>query len=108
MAIRSQEGAEPTDPLASPLYGDLNGSPPLLVIVGGDEALLDDSIRLVRKAAIAGVDVTLRVGAGMQHIYPVYAGFMPEADAGIAEIGDFIRAHLDPAKSPLLRTWSRP
>jgi monoterpene epsilon-lactone hydrolase len=66
----------------------------LLVIVGGDEALLDDSIRFVRKAAIAGIDVTLRVGAGMQHIYPVYAGFVPEADAAIAEIGAFVRARL--------------
>jgi acetyl esterase/lipase len=66
----------------------------MFVIVGGDEALLDDSIRLARQAGIAGVDVTLRVGAGMQHIYPVYAGFMPEADEGIAEIGGFIRTHL--------------
>jgi epsilon-lactone hydrolase len=99
MAGQYLHGADPTDPLASPLYGDLTGLPPLLVIVGGDEALLDDSIRLVRKAAIARVDVTLRAGAGMQHIYPVYAGFMPEADTGIAEIGDFIRAHLDPPTS---------
>jgi epsilon-lactone hydrolase len=99
MAGQYLHGADPTDPLASPLYGDLNGLPPLLVIVGGDEGLLDDSIRLVRKAEIAGVDVTLRVGAGMQHIFPVYAGFMPEAYAGIAEIGDFIRAHLDPSTS---------
>ena len=30
----------------------------------------------------------------MQHIYPVYAGFMPEADAAITEIGGFIRTRL--------------
>jgi acetyl esterase/lipase len=94
MASQYLAGRDSKNPLASPLYADLAGLPPLLVIVGGDEALLDDSIRLVRQAAIAGVDVTLRIGAGMQHIYPVYAGFMPEADAGIAEIGAFIRVHL--------------
>jgi epsilon-lactone hydrolase len=97
MAAEYLSGADPTNPLASPLYGDLAGLPPLLVIVGGDEALLDDSIRLVRKAGIAGVDVSLRIGAGMQHIYPVYAGFMPEADAGIEEIGRFIQARLNPS-----------
>ncbi len=96
MAGQYLNGTDPADPLASPLYGDLQHLPPLLVIIGGDEALLDDSIRLVRKAAIAGVDVTLRIGAGMQHIYPVYAGFMPEADAAIAEIGRFIHARLNP------------
>jgi monoterpene epsilon-lactone hydrolase len=94
MASQYLAGRDSKNPLASPLYADLAGLPPLLVIVGGDEALLDDSIRLVRQAAIAGVDVTLRIGAGMQHIYPVYAGFMPEADEGIAEIGAFLQAHL--------------
>jgi monoterpene epsilon-lactone hydrolase len=94
MASQYLAGRDSKNPLASPLYGDLAGLPPLLVIVGGDEALLDDSVRLVREAGIAGVDATLRIGAGMQHIYPVYAGFMPEADEAIAEIGAFIRTHL--------------
>ena len=94
MASQYLGGRDSKNPLASPLYGDLTGLPPLLVIVGGDEALLDDSVRFVRQAAIAGVDATLRVGAGMQHIYPVYAGFMPEADAAIAEIGAFIAVRL--------------
>jgi epsilon-lactone hydrolase len=100
MASQYLDNADSKNPLASPLYGDLAGLPPLLVIVGGDEALLDDSIRLVRRAAIAGVDVTLRIGAGMQHIYPVYAGFMPEADAAIADIGEFIRDRLSRSTSP--------
>jgi epsilon-lactone hydrolase len=67
-----------------------------MIVVGGAEALLDDSLRLARKAALAGVDVTLRIGAGMQHIYPVYAGFLPEADAAIAEIGAWVRARALP------------
>jgi epsilon-lactone hydrolase len=99
MASQYLAGRDSKNPLASPLYADLAGLPPLLVMVGGEEALLDDSIRFVRKAAIDGVDVTLRIGAGMQHIYPVYAGFMPEADQGVAEIGEFVRARLSPTTS---------
>ncbi len=94
MASQYLDGADSKDPLASPLYADLTGAPPLLVVVGGEEALLDDSIRLVRAAAIAGVDVTLRVGAGMQHSFPTYAGFIPEADAAIALIGAWARERL--------------
>jgi monoterpene epsilon-lactone hydrolase len=52
MASQYLNGADPPTPLASPLYADLSGLPPLLVVVGGDEALLDDSVRLARAAAI--------------------------------------------------------
>lgn len=92
MAGQYLDGADPRTPLASPLYADLSGRPPLLVMVGGDEALLDDSVRLARRAGMAGVDVTLYVGAGMQHIFPIYCGAMPEADAAVAMIGAWVRS----------------
>jgi monoterpene epsilon-lactone hydrolase len=85
------DGAGPRTPLASPLYGDLTGLPPLLVIVGSDEALLDDSIRLARKAGVAGVRTTLTIEPEMQHVFPLFAGRMPEADAAIAKMGEWIR-----------------
>jgi epsilon-lactone hydrolase len=69
---------------------DLSGLPPLLIVVGGDEALLDDSVRLARSAGMAGVDVTLYIGAGMQHIFPIHCGAIPEADAAVAMIGEWI------------------
>jgi epsilon-lactone hydrolase len=90
MANQYLNGQDPYKPLASPLYADLTGLPPVFVIVGGDEGLLDDSLRFVRSAAIAGVDIQLLVGAGMQHIYPVYAGFMPESDKAVADIGIWV------------------
>ena len=62
--------------------------------VGSDEALLDDSVRFLRAAAVAEVDVTLSVGANMQHIYPIYCGVMPEAEATVALIGNWIRTRL--------------
>lgn len=91
MAGQYLHGADPRTPLASPLYADLSGLPPLLIVVGGDEALLDDSVRLARSAGMAGVDVTLYIGAGMQHIFPIYCGAIPEADAAVAMIGEWIR-----------------
>jgi acetyl esterase/lipase len=92
MAGEYLHGADPRTPFASPLYADLSGLPPLLVLVGGDEALLDDSVRLARSAGMAGVDVTLYIGAGMQHIFPIYCGVIPEADASVAMVGTFIRS----------------
>jgi monoterpene epsilon-lactone hydrolase len=92
MAGEYLQGADPRTPLASPLYAELSGLPPLLILVGGDEVLLDDSVRLARAAGIAGVDVTLYIGAGMQHIFPIYCGVMPEADAAVTMIGAWMRA----------------
>jgi len=86
------DGADPSQPLASPVFADFAGLPPLLCVVGGDEILLDDSIRLVRNAGTAGVDAMLFIAAGMQHVFPIWAGAFPEADAAIALIGNWVRA----------------
>ncbi len=82
-------GADPRHPLASPLFADLSGLPPMLALVGGDEVLLDDTLRLVRKAGVQGVNATAVVAAGMQHVYPIWAGVFPEADEAIATIGEW-------------------
>jgi monoterpene epsilon-lactone hydrolase len=93
MAGWYMNGADPSQPLASPVFADLAGLPPLLCVVGGDEILLDDSIRLIRNAGIAGIDATLFIASGMQHIFPIWAGTFPEADAAIALVGNWVRAH---------------
>ena len=90
MAGWYMNGSDPRQPLASPVFADLTGLPSLLCVVGGDEALLDDSIRLVRNAGITGVDAALSITAGMQHVFPIWAGAFPEADAAISTIGDWI------------------
>src|SRR5947208_2125791 len=92
MAGSYMDGADPSQPPASPVFADFAGLPPLLCIVGGDEILLDDSIRLVRNAGTAGVDAMLFIAAGMQHVFPIWAGAFPEADAAIALIGNWVRA----------------
>ena len=80
-------------PYISPLYGDLQGLPPLLIYAGSTETLLDDSTRFAARAQSAGVDVTLRVGEGLFHCYPAMAPLFPEAKRAMDEICGFILHH---------------
>jgi monoterpene epsilon-lactone hydrolase len=82
-------GADPRAPLASPLFAPLAGLPPLLILAGTADLLLSDSQRLAAAAADAGVDVTLEVGEGLPHVYPIMAG-TPEAAAATGQIGQFL------------------
>ncbi|MCL4833216.1 MAG: alpha/beta hydrolase [Caldilineaceae bacterium] len=83
-----------TNPLISPLYGDLAGLPPLLIHVGDYEILLDDSTRLAEKARAAGMDVTLRVWDGMWHVFQSMAARVPEARRSVEEIGAWVQSRL--------------
>jgi len=83
---------DPTTPLANPLYADFTGFPRLYVNAGSLETLLSDATRLADKARAAGVDVTLSVADGMQHVFPFMAGNAPEADREIAAIASWYRA----------------
>lgn len=76
----------PTAPLANPLYGDYTGFPRLYITAGGDESLLDNATRLDDLAQAAGVDVTLSVVDGQQHVFPFNAGRTSAADDQIAAI----------------------
>ena len=81
-------------PLAAPLYADLRGLPPLLIHVGGNETLLDDSTRIAQRAKEAGVEVTLEVWDDMPHVWHIFASFLPEARQAIDGAGEFIRKHV--------------
>lgn len=85
-------GADPSHPLAAPLYADLSGLPPLLIQVGTAETLLDDSTRLAKRAKAAGMDVTLEVCDDMIHVFQFFAAMLPEGRQAIDRIGGFIRA----------------
>jgi monoterpene epsilon-lactone hydrolase len=84
-------GADPRTPLASPLYAELHGLPPLLILVGSDEYLLSDATRFATKAHVAGVAVTLEVWERMQHGWHITADFLPEGRQAIVQIGEFIQ-----------------
>jgi phosphinothricin tripeptide acetyl hydrolase len=81
----------PRTPLASPLFADLRGLPPLLIQVGGDEVLLDDATELADRAKAAGVDTTLEVWDRMIHVWHWFLPMLDEAQAAIDGIGRFVR-----------------
>jgi acetyl esterase/lipase len=83
-------GADPCQPLASPLFADLRGLPPMLIQVGSDERLLSDSTRLAERARLAGADVTLEVWPKMPHVWQFAARVLPEARQAVDRIGEFV------------------
>ena len=84
-------GADPAQPLASPLLGRLDGLPPLLVHVGESEALRDDALRLAQRAREAGVTVELQVFPVVPHVWQMLA-WLPEARQSLAAAATFLRS----------------
>ncbi|MFJ3792671.1 alpha/beta hydrolase fold domain-containing protein [Kitasatospora sp. NPDC090091] len=113
-SVRSKESADPSftaadmhayadlyvgsgdsaHPLASPVFADLTGLPPLLVQVGANEVLLDDAVRLAGRTGADGVEVTLEVGPGLPHVFQHHYGRLDEADAALDRAARFLTAHL--------------
>lgn len=85
-------GTDARDPLASPLHGDLAGLPPLMIQVGSEEIILDDSVRLADAARQAGVDVTYEMWDRMFHVWHLFAPMLSEGREAIAAIGSFVKA----------------
>jgi epsilon-lactone hydrolase len=91
MAQAYLAGKDARTPLASPLYADLKGLPPLLIQVGDAETLLDDSTRIAERARAAGIQVKLEVWPEMIHVWQLFASFLPEGHEAVEGIGKFIR-----------------
>ncbi len=83
---------DPRNPLASPVFGDYHGIPPLLVQAGEHEMLRDDSIRAAKKAATDGAKVTLEIYPGMFHVFQSHEPLLPEAKQSIQHMADFMHA----------------
>ncbi|MDX6234540.1 MAG: epsilon-lactone hydrolase [Nocardioidaceae bacterium] len=94
-------GADASDPLISPVFGDLSGLPPLLIQVGSHEILLSDAVRLAGRAAVADVPVTLEVTAGVPHVFQGFAALLDEADTALDRASAFLRAQFAVRSVPL-------
>jgi monoterpene epsilon-lactone hydrolase len=92
LATAYLHGADPRTPMASPLYADLHGLPPLLIQVGSAETLLDDATRLAGAAGAADVRVTLQVWPDMIHAWHLFYAQVDASRRALAEVGAFIRA----------------
>jgi acetyl esterase/lipase len=87
-------GGDPRSPLASPLYADLTGLPPLQIQVGSRESLLDDARRLADRAGKARVDVTYVEHPGVIHMWMVFGPEIPESEAAFSLLGAFLARHV--------------
>lgn len=81
---------DPRNPYISPLYGNFNGFPPMLVQVGSYEMLLSDSVGITKKAQKAGVDVKLSIYEGMFHEFQMALSMIPESKKAWDEVINFV------------------
>lgn len=83
-------GRSPSDPVASPLYGDMQGLPPLLIFASRSEILLSDATRLHDKALAAGVSSELVLQSNLPHVWPIMV-MLPEAKTSLRQVAAFMR-----------------
>ena len=89
---------DPTDPLCSPVRGDLTGLPPSLLFAGGDEILLDDARTLHDRLKAAGCRSKLIIAPGRWHAYVLYC-LQENMEQDMEEINRFLTQNLSPARS---------
>ena len=82
------------DPEMSPVHADFAGFPPMLVIAGAREILVDDARQVGRRAAAAGVRTELHVFRHMPHAFPVLAEALPGARTAFLASGRFLEETL--------------
>jgi sialidase-1 len=92
---------DPRHPLASPLFGDFRGLPPLLIQLGEHEMLRDDAIRVAKKARADGVPVILEIWPGMVHVFQIRG--LPESREAVQRIGRFVRIRCEIPKGERTR-----
>lgn len=78
------------NPYISPVYGEYDGFPPMLMQVGGDEALLNDTLKVAEKAEKAGVSVKQTTYDGMFHVFQMLFPELDEANEAWEEVESFI------------------
>ncbi len=88
---RYLDKADPKNPLASPVFGDYRGLPPLLIQTGEHEMLRDDSLRVAKKARLDGIPVQLEIWPGMVHVFQIRG--LPESREAIQRIAAFMQQH---------------
>jgi acetyl esterase/lipase len=97
LALYVPEGLARDDPALSPVFADCRGLAPLLIQVGEDEVLLNDSLRMAEQARADGVDVVLQRFPGLWHVFQAQAGLLRVADRALADVAIFLR--------PRVRAW---
>ncbi len=88
---RDYVGDESEDkPYVSPLFGNFEGFPPMLIQAGSYEMLLSDAINVAQKATDSGVTVDLQIYEGMFHDFQMAGHMIPESKEAWLAVGRFI------------------
>ena len=95
MAVAYLGKTDPKEPLASPLYADLQGLPPLLIQVGSEEVLHSDAFELWRRAEAAGVEVSFESWGKMMHVWHIFHAVLGEGREAAHRIATFLKNHLE-------------
>jgi len=82
------------NPLISPIFGNFDDFPPLLIQVGSQEILLNDAERLAEAARQCEVETCLEVFNSLWHVFQVHSGQLDRATAAVQTAGEHIREHL--------------
>lgn len=93
------QGHPADDPLVSPLLADPALFPPALILAGGTEVLLGESLALARRLALADRRVSLHVAPGMGHVWPMLAPQTDAAARAVATIAAFADEALATART---------
>lgn len=84
-------GAPPDDPRASPLFAEFRGAPPVFLQAARTEILRDDTLRMAERLRAAGAEVTLDLWDDVPHAWPIFQGWLPEADEALSRAAGFMR-----------------
>ncbi|WP_323751335.1 alpha/beta hydrolase [Marinobacter sp.] len=94
-AAKMYAGETPlTDPMVSPLFGELRGLSPTLIQVGSQEILLNDATRLAEAAKNVDVDVTLEIYNGLWHVFQTHGAQLTRASEALETAANHIRRHM--------------
>lgn len=83
---------DPKNPLASPIFGNLEGLPPSLIFVGGDEIMLSDAADMHKNLLEAGCKSKLVVAPERWHAYVLYE--LAENEEDYTTINHFLSQHI--------------
>ena len=86
-------GADPSDPRISPLFGNFQSTPPVLIQVARTEVLRDDSCRMATRLRDQGADVTLQLWGDVPHVWQLFHVWLPEARTALQAAASFITRH---------------
>jgi acetyl esterase len=94
--LEAYAGAAPDrrHPDLSPVYADLTGLPPVLMVVGDADVLLHDNLAMAARLSAAGVDVDLRVYPGAPHGFTGHP--TPMARAALDDIEAWLGGRVHP------------